>query len=334
MVVQRTTGELKHRKFKDLAEYVGPGDVLVLNDSRVIPARLRAQNTTTGGRFEILLLEESGRNEWWTMMRPGKRARSGTRLTLSEPDGKRGKVEAIVLALNEEGHRLLRFEGTPNILRDLEHLGEVPLPPYISRAVGPSAAFDRERYQTVFAKPEGSVAAPTAGLHFTETFLEELRARGVEICFVTLHVGPGTFNPVKVKTIAEHKMHTEKFSLPAKTAEVINKAKARGRRILAIGTTSLRVLESVARKPPIDPAQTLTAETSRTDIFIYPPSRFRIVDALLTNFHLPRSSLLMLASAFAAPGETGGRDLILHAYGEAIRESYRFFSYGDAMLIL
>ena len=331
MVLHRQSGNIEHRRFKDLVEYIKPGDALVLNDSRVIPARLRAENAATRGRFEILLLAERNLNEWWAMIRPGKRARQGNRLILCDNAGGQVNVEAVVLDVNDEGHRLLQFEKTPNILSELDRLGEVPLPPYISRPAGSSSAADRERYQTVFAQPEGSVAAPTAGLHFTKALLQELSDRGIRICFVTLHVGPGTFNPVKAEQLAEHKMHTENFSLPIETASEINEVKKRGRRVFAVGTTTLRVLESVAAR--MQPENSLRAESGSTDIFIYPPRHFSVVDSLLTNFHLPRSSLLMLAAAFAAPGTTSGRDLILRAYGEAIRERYRFFSYGDAMLI-
>jgi S-adenosylmethionine:tRNA ribosyltransferase-isomerase len=331
LVLQRRTGKVEHRRFPELLNYLRAGDVLVLNDSKVIPARLRGVNRATGGRFEFLLLEENSTNDWWAMVRPGKRARVGSRIILSDRHGKPSDVEVTVTGTNDAGHRRLRFSGVPEILARLDGLGEVPLPPYIRRD-GPAGAQseDRERYQTVFAQPAGSVAAPTAGLHFTEAILERVRSLGVTVCFVTLHVGFGTFALVKSETIARHAMHEERYELGVETASAVNDAKAAGRRIFAVGTTALRVLESVAAKH----RGQLEAGAGRTRIFLYPPAGFRIVDALLTNFHLPRSTLLMLASAFAAPGETRGRDLVLSAYGEAIRGRYRFFSYGDAMLIL
>ena len=318
---------LLHRKFVDLLEYLHPNDVLVLNDSRVIPARLRGLNSRTGGQFELLLLEEVAANEWWAMLRPGKRARPGTKIEILDKDGAPSLIEAVVLESNEEGHRRLRFSRTQNVLTDLERLGEVPLPPYIRRpALRPE---DRDRYQTVFARAGGSVAAPTAGLHFTPEFLDKIRARGVKIGFVTLHVGPGTFAPVKAADVAEHVMHEERYEVTPETARLINEVR-QGSKVIAVGTTTLRVLESVAREN----AGRIVAGPGRTRIFIYPPFQFKIVDALLTNFHLPRSTLLMLASAFAAPGETRGREMMLAAYQEAIARRYRFFSYGDAMLIM
>ena len=335
LVLHRASGQLEHRQFRDLLEYLLPGDVLVLNDSRVIPARLRGVNLHTGGQFEILLLEEKARNDWWVMLRPGKRARVGTQIVLGNLSGLTSEVRASVLETNDEGHRRLRFEGTPDIAYALEQFGEVPLPPYITRADDSQMEADRERYQTVFAQAVGSVAAPTAGLHFTEALLEEIRALGVRVCFVTLHVGLGTFAPVKSETVAAHRMHAERFTVAEETARVINYAKSAGRRIIAVGTTTVRVLETLASITPslhhsISPAP----PSSTTRIFIHPPYIFKSVDVLLTNFHLPRSTLLMLASAFAAPGETRGRDLLLSAYAEAIRRHYRFFSYGDAMLML
>jgi S-adenosylmethionine:tRNA ribosyltransferase-isomerase len=325
LVLPRATGTIEHRSFPDLLGYVRTGDVLVLNNSRVIPARLRGSNAKTGGAFEILLLEENSGNDWWAMMKPGKRAKPGTEIRLTE------KISATVTGTNEEGHRRLQFSGTANILAELDALGELPLPPYIARDQNNLPASDRERYQTVFAQPAGSVAAPTAGLHFTENLLTEIRARGVEVHFVTLHVGLGTFAPVKAKTLDAHVMHEERFEVSDPTAQAVNKAKSEGRRVVAVGTTSVRVLESAATEttPP-----TIKRGPGRTKIFIHPPRSFRIVDALLTNFHLPCSTLLMLVSAFAAPGETSGREKILAAYAEAVRERYRFFSYGDAMLIL
>lgn len=341
LVLHRKSGGIEHRQFRDVAEYLRPGDVLVLNNSRVIPARLRGVNARTGGQFEILLLEEAASNEWWAMLRPGKRARIGTQIILRTPAGSASSITATVLDTNEEGHRRIRFGGIPNILQELDKLGEVPLPPYIRReAPGANPASDREanedraRYQTVFAHPPGSVAAPTAGLHFTEALLDEIRALGVLVCFVTLHVGLGTFAPVKVENTAAHRMHEERYELSAETAKAINLAKREDRRVIAVGTTSVRVLESVAAANHGHSAiPVLNSGSGRTRIFIHPPYQFKVVDALLTNFHLPRSTLLMLVSAFAAPGEMRGRDLILAAYAEAVRERYRFFSYGDAMLI-
>jgi S-adenosylmethionine:tRNA ribosyltransferase-isomerase len=339
LVLHRDSGKIAHRRFRDLLDFLQTGDVLVLNNSRVIPARLRGANPKTGGRFEILLLEENALNDWWVMLRPGKRAPVGARIVLLEPDSRPTQIHATVLDTNAEGHRRVRFENTPNIQDDLARLGETPLPPYIERAEGLHEQ-DRERYQTVFAQSPGSVAAPTAGLHFTPSLLNELRARGVHVCFVTLHVGLGTFSPVKAEALNEHTMHEERFELSAETAQTILEAKRAGRRVFAVGTTAMRVLESAARResgshgPEDKTAFRLSAGAGRTRIFIYPPFQFAVADALLTNFHLPRSTLLMLVSAFAAPGQSRGRDLVLSAYAEAIRERYSFFSYGDAMLIL
>ena len=328
LVLHRTDQRLEHRHFQDLAGYLKPGDVLVLNNSRVIPARLRGRNARSGGQFEILLLEENSINDWWAMMRPGKRAQLGTQIQLLDLTGAATGVAAEVIAINEEGHRRLRFCGTPNLSDRLDALGEMPLPPYIQRH---AAAQDRERYQTVFAQPAGSVAAPTAGLHFTSGLLENIRAQGVQICFITLHVGAGTFLPVKAPDLAGHRMHAERFEIGPTTAAAVNTAKKSGRRVVAVGTTATRALETVARLH----AGILNVYKGKTDIFIFPPARFALVDALVTNFHLPESTLLMLVSAFAAPGETTrGRDRILAAYAEAVRQRYRFFSYGDAMLIL
>jgi len=330
LVVHRATGQFSHRRFPDLRAELRPGDVLVLNDSRVIPARLRAQNEHTGGQFEVLLLEEIDAREWWAMLRPGKRARPGTRLRFRRHDGSPAPLTAEVVGLNDEGHRRLRFPDNTHLLATLDELGELPLPPYIARTAGASAPQDRERYQTVYARPPGSVAAPTAGLHFTPELLDQLRADGVDVRCVTLHVGAGTFAPVKTDTVTQHVMHTERYRVADETARALNAARAAGRRIVAVGTTVMRVLESVAR----DNDGAIVSGEGRTNIFIHPPFQFRVVDALLTNFHLPRSTLLMLVSAFAAPGATtAGRDLALRAYAEAVRERYRFFSYGDAMFL-
>jgi len=301
--------------------------VLVLNNSRVIPARLRGNNSITNGKFEILLVEEYAPNDWQAMIRPGKSARIGTQIVLSKGN-KKTPVCATVAEIDPEGYRRLKFSGTKNILDELEALGEIPLPPYIQR--DGEIAGDKERYQTVFAKSAGSVAAPTAGLHFTEKMLDEIRGRGIKICFVTLHVGPGTFLPVKAENLSGHTMHEEWFELGEETVRAISEAKDSGHRIVAVGTTTVRVLESVAGRN----AGKLNVHKGKTNIFIYPPHQFQIVDALLTNFHLPCSTLLMLVSAFASPGGVRGREMILSVYAEAIRERYRFFSYGDAMLIL
>ncbi len=313
-----------------MLDFFSAGDLLVLNNSRVIPARLRGANARSGGQFEILLVEENARNDWWAMLRPAKRARGGTQIVLRDANGNATDIHATVLETNEAGHRHLQFSNTPDLGLELERLGEVPLPPYITRANANEMREDRERYQTVFAMTDGSVAAPTAGLHFTRGLLEQIHNQGVQTCFVTLHVGPGTFLPVKTEVLAAHRMHEERFELDEATARAVNEAKAAGRRVFAVGTTTVRVLESVAAQN----SGKLTKIAGKTSIFIHPPFRFQIVDGLLTNFHLPRSTLLMLVSAFAAPGETRGREMILSAYAEAIREHYRFFSYGDAMLIL
>ncbi len=329
LVLHRAGQRLEHRQFQELPDLLRAGDVLVLNNSRVIPARLHGLNPATGGRFEILLLEENLMNDWWALMRPGKRARAGTKIQLLDKTGATTSFFGEVTGVNAEGHRRLQFSGTRNIFSQLDRLGEMPLPPYIERH-GEQAG-DRERYQTVYAEAAGSVAAPTAGLHFTPELLASIRARGVEVCPVTLHVGAGTFLPVKTENVADHRMHAERFEIGETTVAAVNAAKAAGRRVVAVGTTATRALEAVARQN----AGRLKVYAGKTDIFIFPPAAFQIVDALLTNFHLPESTLLMLVSAFAAPGEkVRGRDLVLAAYAEAIRERYRFFSYGDAMLVL
>jgi S-adenosylmethionine:tRNA ribosyltransferase-isomerase len=328
LIAHRTTQTIEHRQFADLPTVVRAGDILVLNDSRVIPARLRGRNAKTLGQFEILLLEETETNSWWTMLRPGKRATKETKIAILSVNKNETAITATVEEVAADGRRRLRFHGVNNILNELDALGETPLPPYIHRAA--RQAEDRERYQTVYARPPGSVAAPTAGLHFTEGMLARLRALGVQICFVTLHVGAGTFAPVKADLLADHRMHSERYEISAETARAIMEGKSRGARIVAVGTTTLRVLESVAGKN----SGAIVPSIGATDIFIYPPFKFKIVDALLTNFHLPRSTLLMLVSAFAAPGANRGREFILTAYRAAVAERYRFFSYGDAMLLL
>ncbi len=334
LILHRDSGVFEHRLFCDLPDYLEPGDVLVLNNSRVIPARLRGANTKTGGAFEVLLLTENGLNDWWVLLRPGKRARVGTPIRFRDTHGELLSLHATVVETNAEGHRRLRFSGTANILDQLEQIGEVPLPPYIDRSRTGPLARDQEDYQTIFAGPAGSVAAPTAGLHFTRRLLERLRTRGIHIAFVTLHVGLGTFAPVKVETISAHVMHEERYELNQETASLIHRAKQTGRRVVAVGTTTVRVLETLALEAKRMRVPEMQAATGSTTIFIYPPYDFKIVDILVTNFHLPRSTLLMLASAFAAPNHVRGRDLLLAAYAEAVRERYRFFSYGDAMLIV
>lgn len=332
LVLHRQENRLEHKQFPDLLNFLRAGDVLVLNDSRVIPARLRGTNAKTGGKFEILLLEESAPNEWWAMIRPGKNARIGGEILIQKPNpgDEKATLSAIVLEKNSEGQCRLRFTGSNDLRNLLEDVGEVPLPPYISRQHSGLLPEDKERYQTVYARSDGSVAAPTAGLHFTKELLDKIRAAGVKVCFVTLHVGPGTFLPVKAENLLEHKMHEERFELGKETVLAVNAAKNSGGRVIAAGTTTVRVLESVAARN----AGRLNIHAGKTNIFIFPAYRFNIVDALLTNFHLPCSTLLMLAAAFAAPGEIRGREVMLAAYAQAIRERYRFFSYGDAMLIL
>jgi S-adenosylmethionine:tRNA ribosyltransferase-isomerase len=328
LVARRDSQSIEHSRFSCLPDFLRNGDVLVLNDSRVIPARLRGRNLETGGSFEILLLEETGANVWWAMLRPGRRARVGTRIGLLDPARKLAGITATVEEVNAAGHRLLRFADVNNIFTVLDALGEVPLPSYLGR--DGTEPEDRERYQTVYARAPGSVAAPTAGLHFTEALLEKIRARGVKTAFVTLHVGAGTFAPVKTEFVAEHRMHRERFEILPETARLIAEGKAAGGRIVAAGTTTVRVLESAAA----DNSGRIVPGRGATGIFIYPPREFKIVDTLLTNFHLTRSTLLLLVCAFAAPGETRGRELIFRAYREAVERRYRFFSYGDAMLLV
>jgi S-adenosylmethionine:tRNA ribosyltransferase-isomerase len=330
MVLHRTTAQLEHQYFTRLPSFLQTGDVLVLNNSRVIPARLRGVNRQTSGRFEILLLEEVALNDWWVMLKPGKRARPGTQINLLDRHAQPTAIIATVSDVNAEGHRRLVFTGVPDIRQVLDQIGEIPLPPYITRPHPHELAADQQRYQTVYAQTPGSVAAPTAGLHFTPEILDQIRQIGVTVCDVTLHVGLGTFAPVKAESLDTHVMHEERLEIGSATVQAINHAKIAGRRIIAAGTTSVRVLESVAALHQ----GALAPYSGKTRIFIYPPYDFKVVDGLLTNFHLPCSTLLMLVSAFASPGTTAGRSTILAAYAEAIRQRYRFFSYGDAMLIL
>jgi S-adenosylmethionine:tRNA ribosyltransferase-isomerase len=330
LVLNRANSSITHTRFPALLEYLRAGDVLVLNDSRVFNARLRGVNKKSGGEFEVLLLTQNALNDWWVMLRPGKRGRVGTEIVFKNRKSKLTEITARVLDTNEEGHRRLEFSGAADILDELDRLGEVPLPPYIQRAAGKEMSEDVVRYQTVYAKTRGSIAAPTAGLHFTKNSLEHIRSKGVHVHCVTLHVGLGTFAPVKTDDIESHRMHSENFFVPESTADAIKLARAEHRRVIAVGTTSVRVLEAAASRNDGE----VGAGAGDTNIFIRPPYTFRIVDGLLTNFHLPRSTLLMLVSAFITPGSTGGREVILKVYGEAVRESYRFYSYGDAMLIL
>ena len=325
--VDRTLQTFLPGRFSDLPECLRPGDLLVLNNSRVIPARLRAQKMGGGGRIEVFLLHPATNGGWWTLVRPGKRVRPGTVLAFDCSNPNEATTQAVILEKRDDGQCRVDFGPETDVLAFSERHGEIPLPPYIRRE-SPRAE-DRNRYQTVYARHSGSVAAPTAGLHFTLDLLEDIRNQGVQIAEVTLHVGIGTFAPVKVDDPAEHVMHAEHYEVPLATADAIRRVKALGNRVVAVGTTSLRVLESVARTHHGQ----IEAGKGTTHLFLYPPATFQIVDALLTNFHLPRSTLLMLVSAFAAPGLVTGRDLILAAYREAVKQEFRFFSYGDAMWI-
>ena len=311
LYLDRNTGEIEHRHFYNLPEYLRPGDCLVMNNSRVLPARLIG-NRPTGGAVELVLLRDLGDNRWECLSRPGRKTHPG-----QEIDFGNGELRAFVEAVVTGGNRIVRFEFNGIFLEILEQLGRMPLPPYIKEELN-----DPERYQTVYSKELGSAAAPTAGLHFTDQLLDEIRAQGVRTAFVTLHVGLGTFRPVKEDEIEDHEMHSEFCIVPEETAELVNRTKAEGGRVIAVGTTSCRTLESFAGEDGV-----LRAESGWTDIFIYPGYRFKCIDALITNFHLPESTLIMLVSALA------GRENILNAYKIAIEERYRFFSFGDAMLI-
>jgi S-adenosylmethionine:tRNA ribosyltransferase-isomerase len=330
LILHRGGSPMEHHTFSAFPNLLRPGDLLILNDSRVIPARLRGVKESSGGAIEILLLEENAPLDWWVMLRPGKRVRPGTRLRFLARDGALSDLNAEVMEKNGEGWCRLRFQGVTDLRQILPLLGEIPLPPYLSRASSGEEPPDRIRYQTVYARKDGSVAAPTAGLHFTPALLDVIRGRGVDIQFVTLHVGHGTFAPVKSGNLEEHRMHEEWYEVPPATADAWQRARTEGRRVVAVGTTSVRVLESVGRAN----SGQVVAGSGRTRIFLHPPQTFTAVDALLTNFHLPESTLLMLVSAFVAPGENErGRLQVLEAYREAIRLGYRFFSYGDAMFI-
>ncbi|WP_291633589.1 tRNA preQ1(34) S-adenosylmethionine ribosyltransferase-isomerase QueA [Clostridium sp.] len=312
MVVNKTNNEIEHKKFKDIIEYLNPGDCLVLNDTRVLPARLLGMKAGTGGKMEFLLLKRIDQNHWETLVKPGKRAKIGTTFIFGN-----GELKAEVISVSEGGSRLVKFEFEGIFEEVLDKLGEMPLPPYITEKLE-----DKERYQTVFSKEVGSAAAPTAGLHFTEDLLQKIKAKGVKIAFVTLHVGLGTFRPVKAEVVEEHEMHSEHYMLSSETAKIINEAREKGGRVIAVGTTSNRTLESIA-----DEQGKVCEKSGWTDIFIYPGYKFKIVNALITNFHLPESTLIMLVSAFA------GQDLVMGAYDMAVKEEYRFFSFGDAMFL-
>lgn len=309
--LNRENGEVAHHNFRDILDFLNEGDCLVLNNSRVIPARLIGEKKDTKGTIELVLLKDLGENLWECLTKPGKRAKIGAKFEFSS------KLEAEIIEIIEGGNRIVKFTFKGVFLEILEELGTMPLPHYIKEKLE-----DKERYQTVYSKDNGSAAAPTAGLHFTEKLLDLIQKRGVKIAFVTLHVGLGTFRPVKVDDILEHKMHSEFFSINEENAQIINETKTNGGRIFAVGTTSTRTLESIA-----DENGKIYAKSGFTDIFIYPSYKFRTVDCIITNFHLPESTLIMLISAFA------GREKIMDAYEKAIQNEYRFFSFGDSMLI-
>ncbi len=312
LALDRKTGETTHKHFYDIYDYLKPGDCLVMNDSRVLPARLLGHRPS-GGAVELLLLRDMGDKKWECLAKPGRKLQPGQKVIFGD-----GELTATILEVLEDGNRLVEFHFEGIFLEVLERLGKMPLPPYIKARLE-----DQERYQTVYSREVGSAAAPTAGLHFTRELLEKLKEKGVSLAFVTLHVGLGTFRPVKVENINDHHMHSELCILPEETADILNKTRAAGGRIICVGTTSCRTLESLARENG-----TFVPGSKWTDIFIYPGYRFRAMDGLITNFHLPESTLVMLVSAFA------GRENVLRAYGKAVEEKYRFFSFGDAMLIL
>lgn len=318
MTLNRETGEIGHHVFRDLVRFLVPGDILVMNDTRVIPARLFGRKKGGGANVELLLLKQLEGDRWETLAKPGRRLKRGAVIEFGDEAGQ-PQLQAEVVEELADGGRVVHFHYDGIFMEILERLGQMPLPPYIKETLP-----DRERYQTVYAREPGSAAAPTAGLHLTDDLLEELRAKGVRTAYVTLHVGLGTFRPVSTDNILDHRMHEEYYELPAETAALLNEAKAAGKRIIAVGTTSCRTLETVAQQCGDGP---LRAMNGWTDIFIYPGYQFRIVDALVTNFHLPKSTLLMLISALA------GRERVMEAYAEAVRERYRFFSFGDAMFI-
>ncbi len=313
MVLDKNTGEITHKIFKDVGEYLQPGDCLVINDTKVIPARLLGSKKGTGANIEILLLKRKENDIWETLVKPGKKCKPGAEIVFGN-----GELEAKILEVLPDGNRLVQFTYEGIFEEVLDRLGQMPLPPYITHKLQ-----DKNRYQTVYAKYEGSAAAPTAGLHFTKELMAELEEKGVRIARVTLHVGLGTFRPVKVENVLEHHMHSEFYHVSEEAAELINRTKAEGGRIISVGTTSTRTLESVADENGI-----IHPGSGNTEIFIYPGYTFKAIDGLITNFHLPESTLLMLVSALA------GKDHIMAAYEEAVKERYRFFSFGDAMCII
>lgn len=312
MVLDKKTGNIEHRIFRDILEYLNEGDCLVLNNSRVIPARLFGEKEDTGAKMEFVLLKRIDKDKWETLVKPGKKARIGSRFVFGN-----GELRCTVLDNTESGGRIIEFEYDGAFEEILDKLGNMPLPPYIKAELK-----DRERYQTVYSKVEGSAAAPTAGLHFTHELLERIKEKGINIAYLTLHVGLGTFRPVKVENIEEHKMHSEFYMIDEENAQIINDTKKSGKRVIAVGTTSCRTLETAASQDG-----NIIPSSGWTDIFIYPGYRFKCVDALITNFHLPESTLIMLVSALA------GRENVLNAYNTAVKENYRFFSFGDAMFI-
>lgn len=312
MVLNKETGAIEHRIFRDLTEYLTDKDCLILNNTRVIPARIYGTKMETGAYVEFLLLTQKENDVWECLCKPGKRAKIGTKFDFGD-----GKLQGEVIDVQEDGNRIVRFTCDGNIFAVLDEIGQMPLPPYIKEKLE-----NKERYQTVYSKELGSAAAPTAGLHFTPEMLEKIKAMGVKIGYVTLHVGLGTFRPVKVDDVTKHKMHTERYHMPPETAELINETKKNGGRVIAVGTTSCRTIESVAAKNGC-----ICEDDDNTSIFIYPGFEFKCMDALITNFHLPESTLIMLVSAFA------GFDNIMNAYNTAVKEKYRFFSFGDAMFI-
>lgn len=312
MVLHKETGKIEHKIFKDIIDYLNPGDCLVINDTKVIPARLMGVKKDTGAAIEVLLLKRNADDVWECLVKPGKKARTGARIVFGE-----GLLTGEIVDVIEDGNRMIKFHYEGIFEEILDKLGQMPLPPYITHKLQ-----DKNRYQTVYAKNEGSAAAPTAGLHFTKELLEKIKEKGVNVVSVTLHVGLGTFRPVKVDKIEEHHMHTETFNITKEAADTINRTKAAGGRVIAVGTTSCRTLESAAGDDGIIPAK-----SGDTDIFIYPGYKFKAIDCLITNFHLPESTLIMLVSALA------GRNNIMNAYETAVKERYRFFSFGDAMFI-
>ena len=312
MVLDKETGEIEHKKFHDILEYLKEGDTLVLNNTRVLPARLIGEKEETGGKIEFLLLKRIEGDKWECLAKPGRKAKVGTVFTFGE-----GKLKAIVREIGEEGNRIIEFMYYGIFEQVLDELGQMPLPPYIHEKLE-----DKERYQTVYSKEKGSAAAPTAGLHFTEELLEEIKAKGINIAYLTLHVGLGTFRPVKVDDINNHVMHSEYYHLDKENADIINKTKELGNRVIAVGTTSTRTLETIG-----DENGRVREQSGWTDIFIYPGYKFKIVDNLITNFHLPESTLIMLVSTLA------GQENIMNAYNTAVKEKYRFFSFGDSMFI-